>query len=145
MTQVNEKKYNLTRDFKEKLKLFLMIVKPRMLPPVPEEKPICVVAYRAEDAVAESNRSFGNGENAIYYGGVFVLVEDIIKRINEVGGGVEAMPQSPLVLVPPPLGVEGFRSGLLMACDRFLEDEEDKKMIKGIINKLKDHVGLEKS
>lgn len=145
MTEISPNKYNIEKDFKEKLKIFFMIVRPAMHPPIQGEKVIGVVAYRPEDAMrkAKDEHDAQQGLTIISYGDNVSIVE-LLSRINVEGVTVAApiaeVPQMPKFEKAPVMGIEGLKSGLLYILnEKTIEgiEEKDQEDLKRIIGNIK--------
>lgn len=139
--QIEPKKLEIEKDFKEKLKLYFIIIRPGIYPPIPNEHVKGILAYRTEDALARAKQDEEQPGLAFIYTGNYIYVDELLKRIKTEGVTIISTPKKtvPQAIMYPPskIGLEGFKVGLKMAAEEYLEDEKDKKKAKELINKIK--------
>jgi len=129
----------LQREQKSRLRLFAIISRPSNWPALPGEKVWMILAFGPEEAMEKAKaevKAVNPLNQAIIYTGDFCWMDELIRKIKGGEVGVASAQPSTIVLQTPPMGVEGFRAGLLMARDEYIKDEEDKKTLDRIIKSL---------
>ena len=138
------KKYSLERDSKEKLKIFYMIFRPGINPPMMNEKVFGIVGYNVDEARTKAMEIYkipkGSQPFIIISYGDHALIEDILKRVDKVGS-IKTEETKEVIIMPPKLGKEQFVNNIKLACDEFagelLENEKDREDLKKLVNKFK--------
>jgi len=131
----------MEKEFKEKLKLFLLVVQPAIFPDVPNLHVSAQLAYRYEDALLKTKETMPK-EMSIYFNGDFVIIEKLLEAIQEVEGGVKiespgVIPlPSPSPAAAPLMGFEAFKAGLLMCLHEYVYEEQDVQDLQRILNKI---------
>lgn len=134
----------IEKDIKEKLKLYLLILRDRQFSPFPGERLKGILAYRAEDALQEVKEKYSKPNLGFFYTGDYILPEELLRRIETKGIVISVPKEKPTIepkpiLPPQTLGVEGLKAGLLMAADNYLDEEQDRIDLKRLINKIKNN------
>jgi len=132
-------KFKIEKDIKEKLKLYLLILRERQFPPIPGERLTGVLSYRVEDALLEVKERCGKSNTAIIYTGDYILLEELFKKIETKGVVISAPEEKPKVesmIVSEKLGIKGFKASLMMVMSEYIKDEQDKKDLERILNKI---------
>ena len=140
MEKIQQKKYEIKKTFNEALKIYFLIVRPAIIPPIMNERAIGVVAYKVEDAVEKAREDYATpGMTAISHND-YISVEDMLKKINVEGITIVSAPQSPRDVKPekkPTIGLEGLKAGLLLAMEEYVKNKEDQEHLKRIVSNLK--------
>jgi hypothetical protein len=134
------KKYNIQKDFKEELKVFLFVVRPSNCVVNPE-KLVGVLGYRSEDVIKTAGQQFcppGSGLVAFSHGD-YIPVSKILEAVKGKTSfeKINIKPVVQPIISPPKYSKEQFISGLLLVCDDFVKNKNDKKEIKRIISGIK--------
>ncbi len=130
-------KYDLEKDFKEKLRLFLMSVRPILSPPIAVEKLVGIVGYRERDAMMKAQKEYATpGLKIAYNAGDSILIEDLMRTIKLEGVTIAESPVETTINMPIKPTKEQFVNNLKLFADDFVDDEEDRKVLKKIINKI---------
>lgn len=121
----------LEREAKEKLKLFLMLIKKDNLMPVGETIGV-VIAYNSPEAISRAKQDYP-GMYIFYQEGNYLLVEELMKIIQ-----LEEMKLSvaPIEVELPKMSKESFVASLKLVADDFL-NPKDSTTLKKIIEKIK--------
>ena len=145
-----ESKFDLEKDFKEKLKLFLFLAKNDPQPPPREYKIVGILDYRSQDALPKAAQQSKNG--FVYYGGDYISIDHLLSKIASsdfsdilkiekdisITGGVEETPSEKLFSAETLLGIDQFKHSLELVLDAYIKDEKDREELRKIIAKIKD-------
>ena len=133
-------KYDMERAFKEKLKLFFIIVR---FAHIQKERVVGVVAYKQEDAMRKMDDDYKDqsGVSFVSYGD-FVLIEEILSSINVKGVVIkQSIPLTPKFEKDsepqPVLGVGAFKSSLLLVLNEYVKEGKDQKELRRIVSNIK--------
>jgi len=113
-------KLDLTLQKDQDLRLYLMIGTTKL-----DQKVIVIASYDLESALAKARES--NPKCVISYKGQNPLATDLLNNIKLDNTKDEPKPE---------LTKESFITGLMLAGDRFVESDNDKRSLKRIINKI---------
>lgn len=132
MNEIKPQKLDMEKNIskKEKLKLFLFLY---YSPPVvvPPGLQVCgTLAYEINEAIDKTRRAIPAGNN-ITYTRNYILVDTILNQIGEQK--VSSLPQIKLEVKK---GLPELKAGLTMLVEEYIKDEEDKRSIKRIIEKI---------
>ena|SRR3990167_267443 len=116
-------KLDLTLQKDQDLRLYLMIGTTKL-----DQKVIVIASYDLESALAKARES--NPECVISYKGQNPLATDLLDKIK-----LDEKPQ--LELKIPEMSKESFITSLMLAGDKFVESQNDKKSLKRILSKVK--------
>ena len=116
-------KLDLTLHKDQELRLYLMIGTTKG-----EQKVIVIASYDLETALAKAREA--NPDRIITYKGQNPLAADLLDKIK-----LDERPQ--LELKIPEMSKESFITNLMLAGERFVESDNDKKSIKRILAKVK--------
>jgi hypothetical protein len=130
--------FEMEREFREKLKIFLFFVKTENIVPDSEKEKIgMIIAYRPQDAIDKAIVEYP-GKN-IFYQGQSMEVEEFIKGVAWVGNMSDIKKEVELPLQPAikteDLSKEKFKAGLLLVLNKFTK-EDDKETLLKIINNI---------
>lgn len=136
MEQTKQKRYDLEKTFKEKLKLFFMIVRPGNIPAIPKERAIGVIAYRPEEAIKKGTEDFAPDKSGLVaiWKGDYVEMEELMKGAGMMKQEVSSQPQPKPTRKP--MGKDKFKWSLQLAKDEYLTSQKDKKDLERIIKKI---------
>jgi len=136
MNQTQPTKYDLEKHFKEKLKLFLMSIRPLNAPIIQNEKLTGIVGYRENDAMNKARTIYNvPGFKILHNAGDNIPIEELLRRIK-VEGVTIAEPQT-IVNLPVKPSKEQFVNNLKLFADEMVTSDTDKKVLKRIIGKIK--------
>lgn len=141
--ETEEERIKLEKEFKEKLKLYLIIMRPIDSPAITVERAVGVLAYRPVDAIAKAQQIWGGEGIGTVYHGDYILMEQLLSLLDEeeieerkektkarkkkTSQKTENQPKMPL---------ETFKASLLMVMNEYVEDEKDRKTLARIIKKI---------
>ena len=142
------RKLKLEKNIKEDLKIFYMLMRSKIHPPLLNEKMFGIVAYTPEDALNQATQrhlvppgwgplpfgiiSYGNCDN----------VKEILKEVDRTGI-VQPKLEKEIILPPPlpPPTKKQFIYNIKLVCaemsEELLEKEKDREELKRIVNKFK--------
>jgi hypothetical protein len=126
-------KLSLEREAKEKLKLFLMFVKKDPTTPIGQDIG-AVIAYCVDEAVAKAMQD--NPGNNVFYNGNFLVIEELLKKVQLEGMAFSVAPIEVELPQPKPMSKETFIASLKLVADDFLKGK-DAEDLKKIIEKVK--------
>ena len=134
-------KYEIEKEFKEKLKIYFLIVRPANISPIQNERAIGVVAYKTDEAIKKAQQNWSAPGMVIISHGDYVLMDEILSKVNVEGLTIIEAPQirdeiQPGQIIQPRMGIQGFKEGLLLAMNEYVKEEEDKKSLKRIIENI---------
>lgn len=122
-------KLNLQNNNPSPLKIYLFILREQEIK-IDKEKSAIVLAYDLDSALGKAYQ-VSEGWN-INYHGQNMPVKNFIDTIH-LEETILPSAQS-----EEKLGLEGFKSGLLLVADSYVKDDKDKVEIKRIINSIKE-------
>jgi hypothetical protein len=130
----------LTQDLKARLRLFAIITRPPNWPALPGEKIWMILAFGPEEAIERAKqecRAINPMDQAVIYTGDFCWMDELIRKTKGGEAGIAiAQPPAVTITATPPIGIEGFKAGLLMAKNEYVESLEDKEILDRIIKSL---------
>lgn len=129
-------KLNLQNNNPYPLKIYLFILREKEIK-INEEKSAIVLAYDLDSALGKATQ-VSNGWN-IYYHGQSMPVKNLIDALYLEETILPSSQSDSQVDIPKEkLGLEEFKSGLLLVADSYVKDDKDKVEIKRIINSIKE-------
>lgn len=133
-------KLEIEKSFKEKLKLYLFIVRPDNILPHPNERLAGIIGYRIEDAIVRAKQDHAKPGMGIIYTGDFIYIKDLIKLVGKEATTIQKEPileKEPFLKeFIPVTNREQFIWNLNLLNDYYIENEEDRENVKKAIKNL---------
>jgi len=128
-------KYELEKEFKERLKLYLMSIRPFNSPVIPNEKLIGIVGYRENDAMTKARTTYNvPGFKILHNAGDNIPIEDLMRRIKLEGVVIAEAPTETVINLPVKPTKEQFVNNLKLFCDEMVTSDTNRKAVKKAID-----------
>jgi len=132
-----ENKYSLEKDFKEKLKIFFMAVRPGPPNFLSDERFVGIISYTHDSAFQKGNEIFLKDKSknlSLISHGDYELMENILGNLELVGKAIVIEKEKIIEKPAEKIGIEQFKNSLKLILNDYIKDENDRIFLARIIN-----------